>query len=64
MNENVKREIKEWIYSLIIAAVLAFTIKAFIFDIIQVSGISMVPTLHNNDRVIVEKISLYRKKNI
>lgn len=62
MKENIKNEIKEWIYSLVIAAVLAFAIKAFIFDIIQVSGRSMVPTLHNNDRVIVEKISMYRKK--
>lgn len=62
MREDIKREIKEWVYSLVIAAVLAFTIKAFIFDIIQVSGTSMVPTLHNNDRLIVEKISMYSKK--
>ncbi|WP_443110770.1 S26 family signal peptidase [Caloramator sp. mosi_1] len=64
MEGKYKKEIKEWIYSLVIAAILAFTIKAFIFDIIQVSGISMVPTLHNNDRVIVEKISMLRKKSI
>ncbi|SEG11426.1 signal peptidase I [Caloramator fervidus] len=61
MKEKIIAEIKEWIASIIIAAIIAFTIKAFIFDIVQVSGPSMLPTLHNNDRVAIEKISLYTK---
>lgn len=62
MSKGALKEIKEWIISIIIAAIIAFTIKGFLFDIIQVSGTSMVPTLHNNDRVAIEKISLYRNK--
>lgn len=60
MSSSTLREIREWVVSIIIAAVIAFTIKGFLFDIIQVSGTSMVPTLHNDDRVAIEKISLYR----
>lgn len=59
MSSNFKKEAREWIISIIIAAAIAFIIKSFIFDIIQVSGTSMVPTLHDRDRVAVEKISLY-----
>lgn len=60
MDTNFMKEMKEWILSIIAAAIIAFLIKAFLFDIIQVSGRSMIPTLHNNDRIAVEKISLYR----
>lgn len=61
MKDKIINEIKEWIVSIVVAAVIAFTIKAFIFDIVQVSGPSMIPTLHDNDRVAIEKISLYTK---
>lgn len=61
MSNNALKEIKEWVVSIIIAAATALTIKAFVFDIIQVSGTSMFPNLHDNDRVAVEKISLYTK---
>jgi signal peptidase I len=62
MSKNTMNEIREWIVSIAIAAAVTFTIKYFVFDIIQVSGTSMVPTLHNNDRVTVEKISLKMNK--
>ena len=59
MSDDSLNEVKEWIIAIIIAALAAFLIKWLLFDIIQVSGLSMVPTLHNNDRVAVEKVSLY-----
>jgi signal peptidase I len=59
MSNSIIKEIREWILSIIIAAVIAFSIKAFVFDIIEVSGTSMVPTLHHNDTLAIEKISLY-----
>jgi signal peptidase I len=62
MSDKVMKEIKEWVISIIIAAVITLGIKYFIFDLIQVSGTSMVPTLHNNDRVAVEKISVKMNK--
>ena len=61
MKDRILNEIKEWVISIVVAAVIAFTIKGFIFDIVQVSGPSMIPTLHDNDRVAIEKISLYSK---
>lgn len=59
MSSSIKKEIKEWLIAIVIALAIAFVIKGFVFDLIQVSGTSMVPTLHNGDRVAVEKLSLY-----
>lgn len=55
------KELVEWIISIIIAAVIAIIIKGFIFDIIRVSETSMLPNIHDGDRIVVEKISLYNK---
>jgi signal peptidase I len=59
MSKGVLKEIKEWIFSIIIAAIVAFVIKGFLIDIIQVSGTSMLPNLSDRDRLVIEKISLY-----
>jgi signal peptidase I len=59
MTKSVANEVKEWVVSIVIAAIIAFVIKGFLLDVIQVSGTSMLPNLHNKDRLIVEKISLY-----
>jgi signal peptidase I len=62
MSSKVMKEIKDWIVSIVIAAVVTIVLKQYVFDIIQVSGTSMLPTLHNSDRVAVEKISLKASK--
>src|SRR5690554_6233142 len=41
---------------MIIALCIAFFIKFFLFDIIEVEGNSMYPTLENKDRLIVNII--------
>ena len=46
----------EWTKSLLIALVLAFLIRQFFFAIFMVDGESMVPTLQNKERLIVNKI--------
>jgi signal peptidase I len=51
-----KNEIKEWIQAIIIAVVLALLIKVFLLEFVQVDGSSMVPTLEDGDRLIVNKI--------
>lgn len=59
MAENKKsigREIFEWAYTIVIAIVIAFLIKTFIFDLVRVDGSSMYPTLVHNDRLIVTKL--------
>ncbi|MCU9612123.1 signal peptidase I [Caldibacillus lycopersici] len=52
-----KSELWEWAKILVIAAVLAAIIRYFFFTPIIVDGESMMPTLENRDRMIVNKIS-------
>lgn len=59
MGKNTIKEVKEWIISIIIAAAIAFIIKGFLIDTMLVDGTSMLPTLHDRDRIIFEKVSLY-----
>ncbi|AOT68381.1 signal peptidase I [Geosporobacter ferrireducens] len=54
MNKS-KNELREWLETIAIAVVLAILIKAFLFDLIQVDGNSMMPTLANHERLIVYK---------
>ena len=50
------KEVKEWAQAIITAVVLALLIRTFLFEIILVDGSSMLPTLHDADRVFVNKI--------
>lgn len=52
-----KNELWEWIKALIIAVLLAALIRYFLFAPIVVDGLSMMPTLHDQDRMIVNKFS-------
>lgn len=56
MKNKAVKELFDWILSIVIAVVAALCIKVFLFDIIEVSGDSMVPTLHNNDRLSIERL--------
>ena len=53
---NLKKEVFEWFYTIVIALLIAFVIKGFLFDLVKVDGSSMFPTLHHQDRLIVRKI--------
>lgn len=52
-----KNELWEWIKALFIAILLAVVIRYFLFAPIVVDGLSMMPTLHDQDRMIVNKFS-------
>lgn len=54
---NLKKEVFEWFYTIIIALLIAFIIKGFLFDLVVVDGPSMTPTLLNGDRLIVTKLN-------
>lgn len=54
-NES-KSEAMEWVKSILIAVILAFVIKMFLFDFVLVQGSSMFPTLENGDRLVINKI--------
>ncbi|WP_108669717.1 signal peptidase I [Peribacillus acanthi] len=51
-----KNEVWEWMKALVIAVALAAVIRYFLFAPIVVDGLSMMPTLHHQDRMIVNKI--------
>lgn len=51
-----KSESWEWIKAVAVALTLAVVIRYFFFAPIVVDGQSMMPTLENNDRMIVNKI--------
>ena len=53
---NLKKEVFEWFYTIVIALVVAFVIKGFLFDFVKVDGSSMIPTLHHGDMLVVRKI--------
>lgn len=53
--KSVAREIFEWVYSIVIAVVVALAVKGLIFDIVKVDGRSMDPTLADGQRLIVTK---------
>lgn len=53
---NIFKEVWEWFYTIVLALIIAFTIKMYIVDIVRVDGPSMFPTLVNNDRLVVTKI--------
>ncbi len=61
-NKSIGREIFEWAYSIVIAIIIAFLIKGFLFDIVKVDGQSMFPTLDHNDRLIVTKLGYEPKQ--
>ncbi len=51
-----KRELLEWVASILIAVVLALTIREFVFTLVKVQGESMEPSLHNADRLYVNRL--------
>lgn len=55
-NLNLKKEVIEWVESIIIAVVVIMFFFNFIAKIVNVSGQSMEPTLHNNDKLIVSNM--------
>jgi signal peptidase I len=62
LNEKFKKELFELCKSLLIAIIAATIIITFIFQTVSVDGSSMYPTLRNNDRLIIEKVTYYFRK--
>lgn len=60
-NKDVKKEVMEWIKSIVLAVVIAILVKTFVFNTTYVLGNSMYPTLHEKDRLFANKFSLYFK---
>ena len=52
-----KSWLREFLEALIPALVIVFVINAFVAQATRVEGESMVPNLHNNERLIIEKMT-------
>ncbi len=61
MNDRVKREIREWVESLLVAVILALVIRTFVVQAFKIPTGSMRPTLLEGDRILVNKF-LYKFK--
>lgn len=59
---SIHKEIEEWIKSILLAVVLAMIIRFFFFQVTIVEGTSMVPTLQNYERLIINKAVYHLKK--
>ena len=55
MNDRIKKEVREWTESIIIAVVLALLIRTFIIQAFKIPSGSMTPTLLVGDRIFVNK---------
>lgn len=53
--KSIKREILEWILTLVVAVLIALPIRAFIFELVRVDGGSMDNTLANGEIMFVTK---------
>ena len=52
---NMMKEIRDWVVAIAIAVVLALLIRNFVFTLVKVQGASMQPTLHESDRLYVNR---------
>lgn len=57
-----KKELRDWVVAILIAAALAFVIREFVFTLVKVQGESMDPTLQNEDRLYLNRLFYTPKK--
>jgi signal peptidase I len=61
--ESTMKVVREWLVVIVTALVIALTIRSFVLQQFYISGPSMEPTLFQDDRVLVNKLS-YRLHDI
>lgn len=63
-NPSKGKEIMSWIWPILIAVIIAVVVRQFLFAPVTVKGESMENTYHNNDRVIISKISKIKRFDV
>ena len=53
---SLRKEIFDWIKAILIALILTFVIRTFLFAPFQVDGDSMLPNFHDGERLIANEI--------
>ncbi len=56
-----KKELREWVVSIVVALVLFVVIRSFLFTMIRVDGESMLETLQDGDRLFVSVLDVKLK---
>ena len=56
ISEKIKKEIREWGESIIIALILALLIRTFVLQAFKIPSGSMIPTFEIGDRIFVNKL--------
>lgn len=54
---NTQKELLEWLVAIFIGILVVFIVRSFILTNYEVVGESMMPTLHDKDKVFVSKLS-------
>jgi signal peptidase I len=57
LDENIKKEIISWIKLILAAFIIAFILKTYVFQIALVNQISMEPTLHEGQILVIAKVN-------
>ncbi len=50
------KELRDWVVAILIAVVVALLVRNYVFTLVKVQGQSMEPTLHNADRLYVNRL--------
>lgn len=58
LSDKAKKEIREWIVSLVVAVAVVLLIRSFLFTIIRVDGPSMSDTLLDGDKLYVTVLDM------
>ena len=53
---NWVKELREWAVAIIAAVLIALFVRQFVFTLVNVKGASMEPSLHENDRLYVNRL--------
>ena len=56
IKKPLKQEAAEWGATLLVALIIAFLARSFVFEPVRVDGDSMYPTLHHNEFMYVSKL--------
>lgn len=59
--KSLAAEVFDWAQAIVVAIVIAMFLRTYIFTMVDVSGSSMVPTLHNNDKLFVWRLGYQPK---
>ncbi|MBQ3573460.1 MAG: S26 family signal peptidase, partial [Clostridia bacterium] len=52
---NWMKELRDWVVAILLAVLIAFVVREYVFTLVKVQGQSMEPSLHHDDRLYVNR---------